>query len=74
MRLLTLIMRRVLRDHPVRAFRDHHGLSLRDLAERAGISLSYLSEIEHGRKPESVATLTRIAEALGTTLDALVLG
>ena len=37
--------------HPVRAFRDHQGLSLRDMAERAGISVSYLSEIEHGRKP-----------------------
>ena len=58
---------------PVRAFRDHQGLTLRDLAKRADISLSYLSEIEHGRKPGSVAALTRIAEALGTTIDALVI-
>lgn len=58
---------------PVRAFRDHRGLTLRDLAERADISLSYLSEIEHGRKPGSVAVLTRVADALGTSIDALVM-
>ncbi|MYE31124.1 MAG: helix-turn-helix transcriptional regulator [Chloroflexi bacterium] len=58
---------------PVRAFRDHRGLTLRDLAERADISPSYLSEIEHGRKPGAVAVLTRVADALGTSIDALVM-
>ena len=42
-------------------------------AERSGISLSYLSEIEHGRKRGSVAVLTRVADALGTRIDALVM-
>ena len=59
--------------HPVGALRDQAGLTLRDLAERSGISLSYLSAIEHGRKPGAVAVLTRVAEALGTGLDALVM-
>ena len=58
---------------PVRAFRDHRGLTLRDLSERAGISIGYLSEIERGRKPGSVAALNRVAAALDTTIDALVL-
>ncbi len=57
---------------PVRAFRSHRRLTLGDVSERAGISVSYLSEIEHGRKPGSVAALTRVATALGTTIDALV--
>lgn len=57
---------------PVRAFRDHQGFTLRELSERSGVALSYLSEIEHGRKPGSVAALTRIAGAFGTTIDALV--
>ena len=57
---------------PIRAFRDHRGLTLRALAERSGVSVSYLSEIEHGQKPGSVAALNRIAEAVGTTIDALV--
>ncbi|MCY4455166.1 MAG: helix-turn-helix transcriptional regulator [Chloroflexi bacterium] len=58
--------------NPVRAFRNHRGLTLGDVSERAGISVSYLSEIEHGRKPGSVAALTRVAAALGATIDALV--
>ncbi len=60
-------------ESPVRAFRDHRGLTLRDLSERADISVGYLSEIEHRRKPGSVRVLARIADVLGTRLDALVL-
>jgi len=57
---------------PIRAFRYHQDLTLRALAERSGVSVSYLSEIEHGQKPGSVTALTRVAEAFGTTIDALV--
>ena len=57
---------------PIRAFREHQGLTLRELSGRSGVALSYLSEIEHGRKPGSISALTRIAEALGVTIDALV--
>ena len=57
---------------PVRAFREHRGLTLRELSERSGVAVSYLSEIERGRKPGSLAALTSIAEAFGTTIDALV--
>ena len=60
-------------ESPVRAFRDHRGLTQRDLSERADISVGYLSEIEHGRKPGSVRVLARIAAVLGTRLDALVM-
>ena len=59
---------------PIRAFRDHQGLTLRELSGRSGVALSYLSEIELGRKPGSVAALTGIAEAFGTTIDAFVIG
>ena len=41
-------------ESPVRAFRDHRGLTLRELSRRSGVSLGYLSEIERGRKPGSV--------------------
>lgn len=57
---------------PIRAFRDQQGLTLRELSERSGVAASYLSEIEHGRKPGSVAALTRVAETLGVSIDALV--
>ena len=58
---------------PVRAFRDHRGLTLRELSRRSVVSVSYVSEIEQGRKPGSVAAMTRIADALGATIDSLVI-
>ena len=57
---------------PFIAFRNHLGVTLRELAVRTGIAASYLSEIERGIKPGSTAALSRIADAFGTTLDVLV--
>ena len=57
---------------PFIAFRNHLGVTLRELAARTGIAASYLSEIERGIKPGSTAALSRIADAFGTTLDVLV--
>ena len=63
----------IIRDKsPVRAFRDHLGITLRELSERTGIAASYLSEIERGRKPGSASALSRIASAFGTTIDTLM--
>ena len=60
-------------ESPMSAFRAHLGDTLRDLAQKAGISASHLSEIEKGRKAGSVTTLARIAGALDTTIDSLVI-
>ncbi len=59
--------------NPVAAFRKHLDITLRDLSERTGIAASYLSEIERDIKPRSAAALSRIANALGTTVDSLVI-
>ncbi|SHJ32156.1 helix-turn-helix domain-containing protein [Desulfofundulus thermosubterraneus] len=48
----------------IRIMRNEKNLSLQELAERAGISLSYLSEIERGTVYPALSTLKRIAEAL----------
>ena len=60
-------------ESPIVAFRERNGLTLRELAERTGLAASYLSEIERGRKAGSAAALARIADALGTTVDALLI-
>lgn len=57
--------------HGVRAFREFRRVTLRGLSQRTGVAPSYLSEIERGAKPGSVAALSRIALALDTTIDAL---
>ena len=58
---------------PVRAYREHRGITLRQLATKAEISVSYMSEIESGRKAGSASALFRIANALDTTIDTLLM-
>lgn len=57
---------------PVRVWRQHRGLTARALAAKAGLSTSYLSEIETGKKPGSVKALHALATALEVDLDDLV--
>jgi hypothetical protein len=59
-------------EHPVRVFREHRSLGLRELAKAADVSPSYLSEIEAGEKPGSVEFLSRVSMALGVSMDLLV--
>ena len=49
----------------VQVLRTDQGLDRKDLADRAGISYSYLAAIENGRKPPSSKVLLSIATALG---------
>ena len=49
--------------------REKRGISLSQLAREAGMSKSYLSQIEHGRfKSPSADIMYRVASALGTTI------
>ena len=59
-------------DSPIKVYREHRGLTQRKLAERAGINPVYLSQLETGRRRGGLATLRRIADALGVDLDDLV--
>ena len=49
----------------IQVLRTDQGLDRKDLAERAGISYSYLAAIENGKKPPSSKVLFAIATALG---------
>jgi transcriptional regulator with XRE-family HTH domain len=56
----------------VRARRRELGATLDDLAERAGVSRSMVSDIERGAKVPTVIVFDRIAAALGTTIAELL--
>lgn len=56
----------------LRAARAELGLSLRELAERTGFSASFLSQLELGQNSPSLASLDRIAAALGLDLPELL--
>jgi transcriptional regulator with XRE-family HTH domain len=56
----------------LRSRRRARGLSLRELAERLGVSPSLISQIERGRARPSVSTLFAIATELDASLDELL--
>ena len=56
----------------LRARRQELGLSLRQLAERLGVSASLISQIETGRANPSVSTLYQIVAELDVSLDELL--
>lgn len=51
----------------VATFRQLRGMSLRALAAAAGVSSSFLSQLENGRTNASIASLRKIASALGVS-------
>ena len=57
----------------LRALRHERGDTLDETAERAGISMQYLSEIERGRKEPSSEVIAAVAGALDVTLLDLTL-
>jgi len=55
----------------IRDLRIQLGLTIADVAERAGISRGMLSKIENAQTATSLETLAQIANALGVTLSRL---
>lgn len=56
----------------VRALREGMDLSLRDLAERSGVSAQMLSQVERGETSPTLAVAGRIATGLELTLSQLL--
>lgn len=53
----------------LRAARQAQGLTLEALAERTGLSLRFLSELERGKEGASLGRVLRVAAALGLELS-----
>jgi DNA-binding XRE family transcriptional regulator len=58
--------------NPIRVWREYRGISQRELAERVGISVPYLSQLEKGKRKGSLDVLAAIANALQVGLDDLI--
>ena len=56
----------------IRALREAMDLSLRDLAERSGVSAPMLSQVERSETSPTLAVAERIASGLGLTLSQLL--
>lgn len=58
--------------HPVKAWREHKRLTLQALADAAGVSKPYVSQIEGGKRAGTAATLRKLASALAVPPGALL--
>jgi len=56
----------------IRQLREDKNLTLVELSQKAGLSVSYISEIERGSKKPSLKTLEKIAQALNIPRGQLV--
>lgn len=57
--------------HPIKAWRNHHKLTLQALADKAGISKGFLSQIENRKRVGDIKVLTAIARALDVPVNLL---
>jgi DNA-binding XRE family transcriptional regulator len=64
-----LVGRLMAGEHPVRIWRMHRGLTRGALAAAAGVSPSYLTEIETRRKPGSLDPMIKLSRTLRVSLD-----
>ena len=60
------------KESPIKLIRKFRGMTQGDLAQSAGISRPYLTEIETGKKDGSIRALKAIAGALDVSLEVLV--
>ena len=56
----------------LKAIRKRMKLTQTEMAERIGISRSYLADIEHNRKNISLAVVLRIAKGLNISVNKLI--
>ena len=65
-------LRAVLADN-VKAFRKEKGLSQEALADLCGLHRTYIGSVERHERNVTLSTLEVLAEALGTTVPALLM-
>ena len=58
--------------HPIRAWREYKNMRINELAKKIGISGSYLSQIENGKRNPTIKTLKNIASALDIEPEMLI--
>ena len=60
-------------ENPIKVWREYRGLTQQALADMAGISKPYLSQIETNKRTGTKEVLLAIAKALKVTLDDIVI-
>lgn len=59
-------------ENPIKVWREYRGLTQQQLADNAGISKPYISQIETGKRTGTTEILSAIAKTLDVSLDEVV--
>ena len=59
-------------DNPIKVWRTYRGLTQAELAQKAGISVPYLSQIETQKRTGTTEVLLALAKALSVTLEDVI--
>jgi DNA-binding XRE family transcriptional regulator len=59
-------------ENPIKTWREYRGLSQQETAEKAGISVPYLSQLETNKRKGSLDVLSAIAQVLKVSLENIV--
>ena len=59
-------------ENPIRVWREYRGLTQQQVADTAGISKPYLSQLETGQRKGTPEVLAAVARALNVSLDDLI--
>lgn len=68
----AVVKRLLAGEHPLRVWREHRGLSMQALAEAAGLSQAYVSQIETSKREGSLSAVKALAAALNLAVDDLL--
>src|SRR5437764_1369450 len=69
---LALVERIAAGENAIKVFREHRDISQTALAEQAGISRQYMSQIENNERVGAMKVLKKIAKLLAVSLDDIV--
>ncbi|MBU3693755.1 MAG: helix-turn-helix transcriptional regulator [Rhodocyclaceae bacterium] len=56
----------------LRAWRNYRGMTVQALAEAAGLSKAFVSQIESGKRTGTTDSLSKLARALGAPIGAII--
>jgi transcriptional regulator with XRE-family HTH domain len=56
----------------IKTLREHRGMTQEELAEKAGVSRTYLARLETARQDPTLSTLEKLAKALRVKVAKLI--
>jgi DNA-binding XRE family transcriptional regulator len=59
-------------ENKIRVWREYRGMSVKALAEAAGVTAAYLSQIETGAREGTIDTLKKLSSVLRVAIDDIV--